>query len=46
MILNQVTHLGLGIFVSVIGALPFGLVNLSVLDAAHKQDKRAENIKI
>jgi len=40
MILNQLAHLGFGFFVSVIGALPFGLVNLSVLDAAYKQNNR------
>jgi threonine/homoserine/homoserine lactone efflux protein len=40
MVLNQLTHLGFGFFVSVIGALPFGLVNLSVLDAANRMNNR------
>ncbi len=37
MILNQLSHLGFGFAVSMLGALPFGLVNLTVVDAVHKQ---------
>jgi len=37
---NQLTLLPLGFIVSVIGALPFGLVNLTVLDVANKKGNR------
>ena len=40
MLLFQLIHLGFGLMVSIICALPFGLVNLNVLDAAYRQGNR------
>lgn len=37
---NPITYMAIGFIASIIGALPFGLVNLTVLDVANKRGNR------
>jgi len=47
MIYNQLSHLGFGVAASILGAIPFGLVNLTVVDVAtRKGNKAALNISL